>query len=423
MASLDADRKLLKRFVKWVGLKKPTGRLYVLQQSVPGEILRVVDQDETQRRGLPDGWIHDADEWSLLVESKVAAFPSDDQIRRHLRTARRRGYPNPNLLWLTVTPVEGRMRRGVINRTWAQLYSWLIKQGEKSEWARHAAQYFEVAEVQADMKAQLKEGTLTRFAGIPFDENNPYSYSQAKRLLGLLRGKLLQRRDLERHLGMNRRSPGRGAITGRTATSVWDFISINTSRGDYVFTQNLHLTLGISDERVDAYVTVPNNIRTRLRKALLGGRYEDFYETIAEVTRRLTKALRSYPGGRPLITVVQRRFASQRSEARHDAVLRFDPRTAVRVSGKGGGPAVRLQPEWLLATERALRYRGSSNLQLQIGAEFPYTKCDVTRSADLVNAVADVWLACKPVLLAIESGKTHGRPRRRRRRTIRSTIR
>lgn len=412
MASLDADQRLLRRFIGWTGLRAPQGRLYVLQQALAGERQRNSQEGERRQRGLPDGWIHDSDRWSLLVESKVAAAPSDDQIRRHFATARRRGFEDSRLLWLTVTPVAGRLRDSVINRTWSELYAWLIREGAKSEWARRVASYLEVAEVQADMKAHISEGTLTRFAGVPFDENNPYIYSQAKRLLGLLRGELLRKRKLERRLGMNRNCPGRGAIKGRFSSGVWDFISVKASRRDDAFTQNLHLTLGISDERVDAYVTVPNGIRSRLRTALLGTEYADFHRIIAETTRRLNKALRRYPGGTPRITVVQRRYATQSSPARHDAVIRFDPRTAVHVRGRTRGRAVLLQPQWLIATEQALRHR-RSNLQLQIGVEFPYEACKVCRSPDLVQAVADVWLACEPVVRAIDRGRSAGRARKR----------
>jgi hypothetical protein len=250
------------------------------------------------------------------------------------------------------------------------------------------------------MKAQLSEGTLTEFAGVPFDADNPYSYPQAKRLLGLLREELRSRADLAKSIGMNKTCPGRGAITGSSGTSVWDFISIRASKFDAVFTQNLHLTLGISDERVDAYVTVPNGIRSRLRNALLGDDYQEFHDVIEATTRRLNRVLRKYSGSRPLITLVQRRYATQRSPARHDAVLRFDPRTAVRSRTRVNEPAVHLQPQWLIATEQALRHR-KSNLQLQVGAEFPYTMCKITRSELLVDAVAETWIACKPIVNAI----------------------
>jgi hypothetical protein len=366
-----------------------------------------------ERTGLPDGWIHDFREWSLLIESKVSAKPSDDQIRRHLYTARRRGFDSVTLLWLTVIPVSRRLAAGVLNKTWTEVYEWLIRQGRTSEWALRAAHYFEVAEVQADMKAQISQGTLTRFAGINFNENNPYSYPQAKRLLGLLRDELLHRRRLVRVLGLNTSNPGRKAITGSSSTGVWDFLATRDSKTDKVFTQNLHLTLGISNERVDAYVTIPNGIRPTLRTALLGNEYADFHQTIARTTRQLNRTLKKYRGGRPLIKVVQRRFASQRSAARYDAVLRFDPRTAIRVRARRDERSVLPQVQWLVATEQALRHR-RSNLQLQVGAEFPYAKAPVTRSAKLIDAIADVWLACEPVVRVTKDRKKTRRSRKRK---------
>jgi hypothetical protein len=421
MASLQADPRLLKEFIKWAKGGKPRGRIVTLEQALPEEPPGTRERDESQRRGLPDGWIHDANGWALLIESKVAASPSDDQIERHLRTARRRGFERPRLLWLTVTPVGRRLAPGVANRTWADLYEWLVRRQRWSNWARRVAEYLEIAEVQADMKKHLKEGTLTRFAGIRFDDNNPYSYSQAKRLMGLLRDELRRRKDLARVLGMNRHCPGRGAITGRSSTAVWDFISIRASKKDNVFTQHMHLTLGITDERVDAYITVPNGIRSRLRSALLGEDFSDFHAIIAETTRLLDKALRRYPGGQPAITVVQRRFSTQRSEARVDAVLRFDPRTAIPVKPRAAERSVLLQPQWLIAIDEALRHR-RANLQLQIGAAFPYKKSPVTRTTRIIDAVADVWLACEPVVGVLRRNKkgrvSKARRGKRRRRAV-----
>jgi len=400
MASLDADRGLLAAFIRWSGVSVPTGRLTVLEQSLPDEPSDVAEMDEAERRGLPDGWIYDKNGWALLIESKVSAGASDDQIQRHLRMARIRGCERPNLLWLTVLPISRRLAPGVVNQTWTEVYAWLVKRGTRSEWASRAAQYFEVAEVQADMKSQLREGALTRFTGVPFGHRNPYIYTQAKRLLGLMRDKLRGRKDLRRVLNINPDCPGRGAITGRASTLVWDFISTRTSKRGASFTQNIHLTLGIHADRVDAYVTVPNNVPTGMRVALLGEEYNDFHAIVANATRRLDRALKRYKGARPQITLVQRRYATQNSPARHDALLRFDPRTAVPVRWRGGERPVLFQPQWLIATEQVLRNR-KSNLQLQVGAEFPYSTCSITRSDRLIDAVAEVWLACEPVIMVL----------------------
>lgn len=417
MVSLDADRWLLKDFIRWARAGRPSGRLAVLEQSIPDAAVAAADfinEVEFERRGLPDGWIHDNAGWALLIESKVAAGPSRDQVRRHLRTAARQGFEKPRLLWLTVTPVSGQAPDDVVNRTWSELYEWLSHRAQRSRWARRAAEYFEVAEVQADMKEHLKKGTLTRFAGIPFGAEQPYSYVQAKRILGLLRDELRQRRDLERTIGMNRRCPGRGAITGRAADRVWDFISTKAAAGDDIFTQNMHLTLGITEERLEAFVTVPNGIRSRLRAAMLGPEYENFHCLVEAVVSRLDKVLKRYRGASPEIVVVQRRYHTQRAEPRHDAVLRFDPRTAIPLKPHHGERPVLNQPQWLIAAYDALKHR-RANLQLQIGAVFPYEKAPIVGRREVVEAVAQAWLACEPVVKALNAGRNkgpHGRKRR-----------
>jgi len=47
---------------------------------------------EDEARGLPDLWIHGDGDWSLIIESKVAAKISEDQLKRHRRTAQRNGF-------------------------------------------------------------------------------------------------------------------------------------------------------------------------------------------------------------------------------------------------------------------------------------------------------------------------------------------
>lgn len=354
---------------------------------------------ENERRGLPDGWIHDQAGWALLIESKVSASPDPDQIRRHLRMAERRGVTEAHLLWLTVTPVRHATGSNVTNRTWSDLYEWLTDSRRKSEWARRAAAYFEVAEVQADMKQQLKTGTLTRFTGIPFDADNPYSYSQAKRVLGLLRDRLAARADLRKQLGADESHPGRGAIKARKETTVWDFVALKDLRGSTNFTKHPHLTLGITESQLQAYVTIPNRIQSRVRTQMLGPTYDDFLGLIRECTRRLEKALVGTQGATPFFVVVHRRYASMAAIPVVDMRLAFDPRTAFR--GRHGKGQPRYQPEWLMAAYEALRHR-RSNLQFQIGATFSYGSCGAVRRAGIQELVAKAWIACRPL---IEAGR------------------
>ncbi|MEJ2345572.1 MAG: hypothetical protein P8090_09230 [Gammaproteobacteria bacterium] len=398
LSCFEADRVLLQRFVKWSAGRKVVGRqLDILEQSLPGDPPDLSDE-EVQKRGLPDGCIVDKSGWALLIESKFQAAVTADQIRRHVRTAGRRGLTDCNVLILTVKPVRQRMARGIFVRQWTEVYDWLQREARRSPWARICRDYLEVAEAREAANGYLDKGTLTVFSGVPFGKDEPYTYPQAKRLLGLLRDELRHDRRLTTRLGVDPESSGRGAITGRSARMVWDFIGLKQARGAKQFTQYPHLTLGIWDDRLEAYVTVPNGICSRLRNNVLGENYEDFEDMIGGITSALMTVVRSAPGAVPQVVIVQRHYATQRAQGTRDCSLRFDPRTAVEVKPKDRG-RVKVQPQWLRASYDALRSR-RSNLQFQIGVNFPYDACPTVATRKIIRACADVWLACRPMIRA-----------------------
>jgi len=395
LSCLSRDRRLLQRFISCAGEAHSAEKLEVFEQSLPGETIDL-SEDDAERRGLPDGCISDGTGWALLIESKFAAAVNSDQLQRHLRTAAKHGLDKCKLLLLTVGEVRERLPAGVLTRRWSDVYQWLVQERSRSPWARIAAAYLEVAEMRGVEQEYLKEGTLTTFTGIPFGKEDPYTYPQAKRLLGLLMGELRKDSRLRRQLGTDPSSKGRGAITGRTGQAVWDFLSLKS--GPKAFTKYPHLTVGIVNSRFEAYVTIPNGIRVSLRNKMLGASYEEFERMILNVTRLLCVALRKYPGASPMLVVVQRRYITQRSPAILDGVLRFDPRTAVAADRRVRG-RVKHQPQWLRAVYDLLANR-RSNLQFQIGADFPYDRCKVVASPQVKDATVNIWLACKPLVHA-----------------------
>jgi len=403
LCCLDADRTLLQRFILWSIDRKVKGKqLEVLEQSLPGE-RPDLSEEEAEKRGLPDGCIWNGQEWALLIESKFYSGISVDQIRRHVRTAGRRGITDSVVLVLTVQPVRRSMGPGVYVREWRDVYEWLQRQSQKSSWAQRCRGYLEIAD------DDLYRGTLTVFSGIPFGKDEPFTYLQAKRLLGLLREELRHDRRLIRQLGSDPDSRGRGAITGRAGQLVWDFIGLKKARKAVQFTQYPHLTLGILSDRFEAYVTIPNSIRSSMRRNILGESYEDFEKLIATVTESMISIVRAVPGSVPKVVVVQRHYLSQRSTGVLDCQLRFDPRTAIKIKGKASGK-VKRQPQWLRAAYEALKGR-RSNLQLQVGLDFPYNSCPMVATRGIVRAAADVWLACRPLLVAATKGSDASDPK------------
>ena len=103
---LNEDRSLLQRFVAWIGVKPPTRetKLLITEQSLPGDPPE--SEEQAERKGLPDIIIHDGDAWCLLIESKVQAPLTDDQLARHERTLRRRGFDYVSRVVLTKAGVS-----------------------------------------------------------------------------------------------------------------------------------------------------------------------------------------------------------------------------------------------------------------------------------------------------------------------------
>lgn len=396
LVSLDADPKLLRRFLSWAGrVPPPTGRLQIFEQSLPGSLKELTEQD-AEKRGLPDGCVTNGKDWTLLLESKFAAKLTLDQIRRHLRTAQEHGLIGAKLLAITTRRDHKNLPPNVVHRSWPEIYAWLTRQGKRSEWARRCAEYLEVAEEKESSEEYLKEGMLTTFTGIPFGPDTPYSYVTAKRTLGLLREELCRDRRL-RSLGADLNSVGRSAITGRDGSVVWDFIPLRHARSASVFTQYPHLTMGVRDAYVEAYVTIPNGIRSRLRSNLLGESSESFRTLLLDVLAKFQRIVRT-TNGVPTCVLVQRHYATQRSKGIEDCLLRFDMRTALP-RGSAGAGKVKPQPEWIDACYTTLKRR-RSNLQFQVGVSFPYASCKVVDSPRIAKVFADVYLACRPIIKA-----------------------
>ena len=386
---LERDPRLLRQFIRWVrpGATVPMGRLEVLEQQVPSTPAASWDEDES--KGLPDLWIHGQGDWCLLVESKVQAKVSADQLRRHVRTAERNGFTDICLLVLA-PEIPSRQLPNVIYRTWPDLYVWLRRRARKSVWAACMGEYMEVAEARMIADDYLSDEPLTKFDGIPFGPDHPYMYREAKRVLRLAMAELRQRSDLRRRLGMDPKGPGRPAITGREGTSVWDFLPLREARDKANFTACPHLTLSIQTQRVQVIVTLPNAAPAYMRWNLTRRGFAEFVALVGQVEAGISKILRPIRGACPWMQAHQRHYPSQRAAPIVDASLEINLQTA----GGSHHRNVKTQPQWAEAIFRSLS-RKRSNLQVGIGAVLPYGDPHLC-SRGVLDAIAGVWLACRP---------------------------
>ncbi len=395
VSSLAADPRLLRKFVWWVLNRggPPSRKLEILEQRLPGE--EEGNEEDAERRGLPDAWIHDGKDWALLIESKIESALTRDQLRRHARTAERRGFSDIRILALVTNGPKRTVPADVKLLFWTEVYAWMHAQ-KGSEWARRLAEYMEVLERRLVAENYLKEGTITVFAGIHFGKDNPYDYHEAKRLLRLALDELRTRKALQRELGMNPRGEGRSAITGREGSGVWDLLPLARAHRARNFTEYPHLTVGIQRERVLTIVTIPNGIRREFRRNLLAGGKEGFLELIGKVHENLHETLGAVQGALPYAEIVQRHYPWQRAEPIVDARLQFDLRTAFR-GPKRWRKSVKRQPQWIEAVYSVLANK-HSNVQVAVGAGFPYDRCPAVQTPGILDHIAGVWLACKPLI-------------------------
>src|SRR5688572_15746145 len=150
MTALHEDRGLLALFLREIaGVKPPVAatHLSVLVQQLPE--MPPVSEEESERRGIPDGWIYSVEEeWCVVIESKVLIRLGADQIERHRRMAQRLGFSKVFVVAITTEEVArqrvaGDLRLKILE--WSKVYVWLRSHYGR-EWARRTSEYLEVAE-------------------------------------------------------------------------------------------------------------------------------------------------------------------------------------------------------------------------------------------------------------------------------------
>lgn len=389
VSALWEDEKLLRNFVAWITGAKPSGRLEIVEQRLPGE--NEVDEAEYEKRGLPDGWIYDTNEWSLLIESKVKAPLSVDQLKRHYKTAQKRGYSEVIVLAIDVAAPRTLLPEYVVFRSWREIYSWLSAQSRKSEWAQRTMRYMEVAEAKWPAEGYLKEGALTEFTGIHFDEQNPYNYGEAKRLIRLLMDELRQHPGLDGVI--HPAAAGRGAIKGRQGTSVWDFLRLREARLEDKFDGQPHFTLSIGERYVSPIIILPNAMAGKYRRKLVSLGEERFFDVMADIEKSMRKVCRTAKGAKPWMSITQRHYLSRSSLPTVDGDISFDLRTAF-VTAKS---SVKYQPQWLSASYGLLTEK-NSNITFALGGRMPYGECKKLKERGIVDSIVASWLACKPLI-------------------------
>jgi len=382
---------LLVPFLKWVGI--PTvpraNNLTILVQQVPGTT--AIDSDDSSKMSLPDACIHDENSWIALFECKVQASLNHEQILQHKKTAISHDFSDPHIVTITVAPMKDKLPTSAFALTWSDIYRWLSRSASKSQWARELIDYMQTFERKMLSQDYGIQGAITVFDGLKFDKQNPYTYREAKRLLRLLGDELQQRKDLI-EIGIDPHGKRRPAITGSNNDPVWDFIPLRIARNAKQFTQYPHFTMYLSQERATAAVTIPNGVKTSVRRRITDLGLIGFMVLLRKLERRLRPVLKKSPEAKPLVYVTQRHFRTQRSRAVVDARLEADLRTAVPCTQS----KVKYQPQWAEGVYTVLTNK-KCNLQLGIELNFSYN-CKLLQSEKAVGLFARTWKALHPIV-------------------------
>jgi hypothetical protein len=168
-----------------------------------------------------------------------------------------RRYPDPIIVVIAVgKPVEELVDADVFVK-WSEVYAWFSKRLTRGSWAEHFVRYVEVFESKQLAEGYGINGTLTMFNGFHFSADNPYTYREGKRLIRLLGDELQRRKDLH-DIGVDPEGKRRGAIKGKGAQRVWDFLPLVVAKDAALFTHFPHFTMSISHDAPTASITIPN---------------------------------------------------------------------------------------------------------------------------------------------------------------------
>jgi len=388
MVTLANDKKLVRPFLELVGVKRVPAlkNIELGLQRVPGQ---EVDPIKDGMDGLPDACFFDQDGWAVVIEAKVQAGISVNQLKRHRKTSARYGYEQPYVVLLSVYKSKS-LPDWVTHIEWKNLYSWFSKRTTDSLWARQFVEYMHVFEAKMIARDYNIPGTLTMFDGFKFSDAEPYTYAEGKRQIRLLGDELRKRKKLVKALGINANEKGRTAITRGDNGAVWDFLPLKIGRGK-PFTAMVHLTIAIKPHEVSIALTVPNAMKG-VKKTLRNNRVKSLERMLSQVEKNLRSVLKKAKTAKPMIYIHQRHYKSQRSYPDTDGRIEVDLRTVLNTAK---GP-LKHQPGWLKCIFELLVNK-KTNMQWGVQLHCPHSE-KVMQSAKAIDIMVDTWIAMTPLM-------------------------
>ena len=394
ISSLNEDKKLLSSFIKKFcnNYFSDVSSLKIDQQTLPG--LKSLQNLEGDKKGLPDGVIYN-DEKCLIIECKINLELTEDQLIRHERTVKRKGFDNTFGLTITKDPISNINLKNWIHITWKEVYNWAHEEKSKSNWSLKLLDYLNVAENKMVEDEYLTEGSITEFNGIHFDKENEYTYLEGKRLLKLLMKKIKSHNDLKSELGIDIDAKQKRGIKDERA--LWDYLTFVSLKDKASFTSQPHGTIALWDNKASSAITIPNGMSGTFKKKLKKLKFNQFEEMVYDIAKNYFDNFGNNPGFRPSIATYQRRWLTQSSKPFFDGEINFDLRTAFKEFASTLKPELKVQKEWLKIVYEFIQNK-NSNMQIGFGAEFYFTKHNMLNNKDADQVIVKSLLSLKPLV-------------------------
>lgn len=402
--TLSIEKKLLIDFMKFTIGKYPFNSkdtIFIGSQGRYGDEKRNIVSKKDKRESVPDAIIHDKDGTTcILIECKVTAGVKSDQLKRHLTLAKRYGIKKVILLLLSCdrkppVKIHETIRKygcDVYWRAWWEIYQWLGGYFDHFI-VKELREYMELLEAEIISRKESWEGMMTKFNGMPFGEGEPYSYSRAKWCLNALVEELRNHEKLDSIYEIDK-TKGRGQITGRTSSTVWDYLPFAGGK-DSNFTNHPHLTFVIKPDWTQVQITLPNGAKSRYWNALREGGKDAFKEMLQSIHKRLGSSRPRQPSAVKLwVEVLQRHYRFQKDVGVKDGELYFDVDCLLE-DGKFEN-RVKTSSAWLDALDTILANRRKANTQIAIVARYDHVSGSVVGKPDFLDETVRALEALKP---------------------------
>ncbi len=246
----------------------------------------------------------------------------------------------------------------------------------------------------AVIRSEIPRRSGMDFIAFWFGVDTP-NYPDGRTVLRLARANLCRTYGNKlRSIGIDPNRSGKPPNILDDGGSVWDILGFSAA-GEGEFYENPHLTLGVGSEYVSAMATLSNKARSEYQSALRGIGENEFRRMVSSVLNEMRSVMLDCPGMEPRLRIRQRRWPKDSARSLMDAYIDVDLRTL-----EGDSSGVKHQPEWVGAAFDVLENE-NSNLEVQIGARFPYKTCEKISEIGSLEFVVRTWIACKPYIAAL----------------------